>query len=435
MRRKIRSSTTPILGSFALLFTLLAALLTAGRAGAQFLQYTPPGGPVEKPESRRIQLERELKDARYHLGPVRIAPWASLHDLAYVHSLLVTGQHLPDDVTATGGAGFRAYLPNGEDAYWSLQVLPEYVWWLRQTGRRQLNGRYLLDFSGFFNRLTIEVRGGREQRQQLVSPEVTVPVSTRRDGGEVLAELRLSSAFSAFGVVSINRQNNLVEDLGEPSTEQLSLLDSDEQIERAGVRWRPGPQWSVGLGAEHSEVRFLHGTLDRSNSGTAPLTELRFQAKNVGFQLDAAARSLEASRGAVFVPYHKVTGSAALLFGSEGRVGASIYTSRNLVYSLSPLYAYLDDQRLGTALTFKLGRRTRSRFFVEGGQNDYTAFSAATPHRRDDVASYGGALTFDIRGGLSFELQGLHSRFNSNLHGGDRTYSSIGATINLAGFQ
>jgi len=261
MRRKIRSSTTPILG----LCALLLALLTAGRAGAQFLQYTPPGGPVEKPELRRVQLERELKDARYH------------------------GRRLPDDVTATGGAGFRAYLPNGADAFWSLHVLPEYVWWLRQTGRRQLNGRYLLDFSGFFNHLTIEVRGGREQRQQLVSPEVTLPVSSRRDGGEVLAELRISSAFSAFGVVSVNRQKNLVEDLGEPSTEQLSLLDSDERIERAGVRFRPDPQWSLGVGAEHSEVRFLHGTLDRSNSGTAPLAEVRFQAKNVGFQLDAAA--------------------------------------------------------------------------------------------------------------------------------------------------
>src|SRR3954447_7783984 len=250
MRRKTRSSTTPILGRSALLTALLVALLTAGRAGAQFLQYAPPGGPVEKPESRRIQLERELKDARYHLGPVRIAPWASLHDVAYVKSFLVTGQHLPDDVTATGGAGFRAYLPNGADAFWSLQVLPEYVWWLRQTGRRQLNGRYLLDFSGFFNHLTIEVRGGREPRQQLVSPEVTVPVSTRRDGGEVLTELRLSNAFSAFGVASANRQNNLVEDLGEPSTEQLSLLDSDERIERAGVGRGPRPPRALGVRGE-----------------------------------------------------------------------------------------------------------------------------------------------------------------------------------------
>jgi hypothetical protein len=420
-----------------LILCLMALGLKARSAGAQFLvQYTPPGGPQERPETRRAELERELEAARYRLGPVRVAPWATLRDVAYVRSLFVSGQSLPNDLTATVGAGFRAYLRNGSKATWIAQVLPEYVWWDRQSQRRQLNGRYSLGYSGFFNHLTLEVRAGREQQQQIVTPEVPVPVSSRSDGGEVLAELQLTGAFSLFTAVSANRQNNLVEDvLHDPRVADLRLLDRDERVERVGARWRPDRRWSVGLGAEHSQVDFTHqSTLDRSNTGTAPVTEIRFQGNRVAFQADAAARSLTASRGAEFVPYHGVTGGASLTLGGPGsRLGGILYSSRSLVYSLSPLYAYLADQRLGAALVAGFGQRTRGRLFVEGGRNDYTAFSAATPRRHEDVSSYGGSLTVTLRRELRLGVEGLRSQYNSNLPGGDRSYTSVGATVTLAG--
>src|SRR6185295_20290484 len=101
MRLKIRASMTLIL------------CLLAGDVRAQFLKYTPPGGPEETPESRQADIERQVEEARYHLGPVRIAPWASLRDIAYVRNVFTTGAELPADVTATLGLGLRAYLRNG----------------------------------------------------------------------------------------------------------------------------------------------------------------------------------------------------------------------------------------------------------------------------------------------------------------------------------
>ncbi|HSU84612.1 MAG TPA: hypothetical protein VLR69_19515, partial [Thermoanaerobaculia bacterium] len=210
-----RSSTTSILCLAA--FCLTALVVTADTAVAQFpVQYTPPGGPQEQPESRQEMLERELAEARYRLGPVRLAPWATLRDVAYVRSLFTNGRQLPSDLTATVGLGFRAYLRNGPKATWTAQVLPEYVWWQKQSQRRQLNGRYLLGFSGYFNRLTLEVQAGRQQEQRIVTPEVPVPVSTRLDGGELLAELRLSRSLSLFAVTDASRQNNVI--TNDPST-------------------------------------------------------------------------------------------------------------------------------------------------------------------------------------------------------------------------
>jgi hypothetical protein len=429
MRLNRRASTTLIL-----CLTVLG-LKTSGAGAQVLLQYTPPGGPQET-ESRREQLERELGEARYRLGPIHIAPWATLRDVSYVRGIVFTGAPVPDDVTATAGAGFRAYLRNGPKATWTAQVLPEYVWWNRQTQRRQLNGRYSLGYSGFFNHLTLEVRAGRDQQQRIVTPEVLTPVSSRRDGAEILTELELSGAFSLFAAVSANRQNNLVEDVSDPDIANLRLLDRDERVERGGVRWRLNRRWSVALGGEHIAVDFTHqGTLDRSHSGAASVTEVRFKGNRIAFKADAAFRSLSASRGAEFVPFKGVTGGGALTLGERGkRVSGSLYSSRSLVYSLSPLYAYLIDQRLGAALLVGFGQRTLGRFFVEGGNNDYTAFAATTPRRREDVSSYGASLTVTLRRSLSLAIEGLRSQYDSNLPGGDRSYTSVGTTISLTGF-
>lgn len=422
--------------SMILILCLMAFLLKSNISGAQTLvQYTPPGGPQEKPESRREELERQIAAARYHLGPVRVAPWLALRDVAYVRGLFSSGQPLlPNDLTATAGAGFRAYLRNGPKATWLAQVLPEYVWWQKQTQRRQLNGRYLLGFSGYFNHLTLEAQAGRQQQQQIVTPEVPVPVSSRDDGGELLAELRLSRAFSLFAATSINRTNNLVDDLRDPLTGALRLLDRDDQAERLGVRWRPERRWTVGVAGERTESDFLHqGALDRSNTGTAPLVEARFRGNHLGLEAEVADRSLTARRGADLVPFHGVTGNVAVTVGGEQtRATATLYTNRALVYSLSPLYSYFTDQRLGASLTVGFGQRTRGRVFAEGGRNDYTAFSAATPHRQEDVSSYGGSLLFELRPSLRLGIEGLRSHFSSNLPGESRTYTSVGATISLA---
>ncbi len=420
MRAKIRASMTVLL------------LLMAGSAGAQF-QYTPPGGPEEKPANRREALEREVSQARYHLGPVRVAPWLALKDLAYVRTLFSSDQRLPADVTATAGGGFRAYLHNSPKVLWSLGVLPEYVWWQRQTERRRLNGRYQLGLHAFFNRLTLEANAGREQQLKIVTPEVPVLATARADGGEVLAELEVTHALFAFAAAAESRQTNLVDTERDPRLASLALLNRTEHLLRGGLRWQPRLEWSVALGLEGSRADFERTALPRSNSGTSPLLQLRFRGHDVGFDGEIADRSLKAQHGADFVPVKKVTGNAALLLGASSRLSGSLYGSRNLVYSLATGYAYLQDDRLGASLNVDFGFRTRGRAFVETGRNDYTAFAPGIPRRTDDVSSYGGAFDFSLGGSAILGLQAVRSKYGSNLPGGDRTYSSAGFTVSLFG--
>ena len=422
MRVKIRAS-----------MILLLPLLMAGSAVAQF-QYTPPGGPVEKPVNRKLALDMEAGQARFHLGAVRIAPWASVHDVAYVRTLLASsGEKIPADLTATVGAGFRAYLRNSPKVTWTANVLPEYVWWRQQADRRRVNGRYQLGLHSFFNRLTLEATAGREQVLQTVTPEVPVLTSARTDRAEALAEVEVTHALFAFTSYAVTQQTNLVDVERDPLLQSLALLNRRERVWRGGLRWQPRQELSVALGTEGSRVDFERTALPRSNSGTSPLLQILVHGHAVGFDGEVVDRSLNTQHGSDFVQFHKVTGRAALLFGAKSRVQGTVYSSRDLVYSLASGYAYLLDDRVGASLVSDLGFHSSGRLFAETGKDEYTAFTPATPHRADDVTSLGGQLNFDLGKGVFAGIQFLRSRYTSNQPGGDRTFSSAGLTINLLG--
>jgi hypothetical protein len=419
MRLKIRASMT------------LSLCLLAGSAGAQVFQYTPPGGPQEQ-EPRKEALEREVQNARYHFGPVRVAPWATLRNVSYVRNVFATVEAPPDDLTATLGAGFRAYLHNGPKATWVAQVLPEYVWWSQQSERRKVNGRYFLDFHGFFNRLTLEAHGGREQQQRIITPEVPVPVSARRDGGDLFAEIEATQTLFAFARFYYARQETLA-DAADPRLGGFSLLDRNERILRAGLSWRPVRPWSLSLGAEQTREDFDRDVLDRSSSGTSPVVGVRFQGRRVDFLTDLAYRSLEATQGSLFVPYDEVTGNAVVTVRGRNRGSGSLYANRNILYSVSASYAYFTDDKVGGSLDVSLGRRTQARVFAETGSHDFTAFIAGTPRFREDVASYGSSVLFRLGRNLELGLEALHTRLDSGSPGGSRSYTTVGTTINLAG--
>ncbi len=219
----------------------------------------------------------------------------------------------------------------------------------------------------------------------------------------------------------------------DPRLEGLRRLDRRERMARGGLRWQPRRELSLALGVEGSRADFSRSALPRSNSGTAPLALFSYRGRRLGFDGEVALRSLAAREGSEFVPYHKPTGSAALTLGSGRVLGGSLYVNRNLVYSLTAGYAYIQDDRLGFVLLANLGRRARLRGFVEAGTDDYAVFAAATPHRRDDVSSYGGGLDFNVTEDVSIGFQALRLRFVPNLPGNDRTYTSAGVTVNFGG--
>ncbi|HVR09983.1 MAG TPA: hypothetical protein VMW75_18205 [Thermoanaerobaculia bacterium] len=412
--------------------------LVAVSAGAQFAEYTAPGGPAGRPIDHRADLAQKVASARLRLGPLRVAPEISLKDVEYVRNLLGAAfSSTPSDFTATASGGFRAYLPTGSNVTWTGYALPEYVWWQKEKDRRQLDGLYGVVLDGFWNRLTVQAKAGSNAQQQVLTAEVPSLTSARIEHGEASVDLRLTGAISAFVSGGLQRQRELGDPRKDPFVALLAQLDRDETVERAGLRWRPG-NWLVGLGAEHSDVTFANrqpGALDRSNSGTAPVLELSRQHGRLFFDADVAQRSLTAKQGSEFVKFDKPTGHITVSYEIVRPVELFAYVNRNLVYSLLPGYSYFDDLRHGASLHLQLGRRARASVFGETGSLGYTAFSSSVARRSDKLTSYGGALTYDLLPGAVFGLQGSSTRYASNLPGGGRTLAVLGFNVTLAAGQ
>lgn len=376
-----------------------------------------------------------MEDARFRLGPVRVAPWLGLRDASYIRSFVsAAGEEVPSGFTVTVGGGLRTYLRTGPKVIWTAHVLPEYTWWSSDSDRNRVNGRYGAEVHAFFNRLTVGAMATRNQEQQIVTPEVPEPVSSRAENGQLLVELQMTGALSLFSESRISRVRNLVEedaDLLVPA-DRLDLLDREEAVTRAGVRWRPRESWLIGLGAEVSRVDFERDALDRSNEGTAPVLELMVDRPKLFVQLDLAQRSLEARRGSSFVAFDELTGMAAVSLRPRRRTSYWVYGNRNLVYSVDPTAAYLLDERIGVSISAELGSRMASRIFLETGSNDYVSLIGSAP-RQDDLIAWGGSMRFRLRGRVSLEILGVRTEFESDLPGGDRSYTALGTRINLVG--
>jgi len=401
---------------------------TAAAAGAQFSQYTSPGGPQARLEDKKAALETAMEEARFHLGPVRIAPRFSLRDGTWVDE--ASGPGTDADVSIVVGAGVNAYLRTGRKVLFTAHVLPEYVHWQDLEERRRLNQRFGAGAYGYFNRLTVEVEARRREEQRIVTTELLQPVSEREDRFEVASEVALSGSFAIFATAEVSEYESLAEpDDPNPGVRALLLLDRREEIFRVGGRLRRKSGLSLGLGVESSRAEFATEGLARSNSGLAPILEGRLERPRFFARADLAARSLEATQGASFVDFDQVTGGFDAGVRPTSRLELSLYGSRNLVYSLIPDYSYLTDDRLGTALSIKLGWRTSCSLYLETGTSDYTAFASTTPQRQDDLDSYGASAQMSLGRSGTLALRAGRTHFDSNLPGLDRTSTVVSAAV------
>ncbi|HEX3130819.1 MAG TPA: hypothetical protein VH394_26020 [Thermoanaerobaculia bacterium] len=380
------------------------ALLAAAPAGAQFAQYTAPGSLLTRGTTKKEQLEKAAENARWHLGPFRLAPWAALRDAAYVSDVFagtlegeVPGTKAEPDFTITAGAGLQGYLPLGPKAFFTVEALPQYVYWQKHDERRRLNGYYGAGLFGFFNRLSLQAVARRAEEQTVLTPEFEQRIHSRQDVLDGSLELRLGHAFYLFGSASWLTFEPLIGDLGDdPRLPLFQDLNRDERVLRGGVELRPDDRVRVAVGVERSEVEFDGAARDRSNTGTSPILEASFQTERLSLSGALARRSLKPDPGSELVPFDDTTGHILATFIPRWRLSYSVYAGRDLTYSIDPGYSHFVADRLGGSIGAKLGRSSSMDVFYETGGHDYARTSAAVPARQDDFNAYGTTLHLQL---------------------------------------
>ena len=402
-------------------------VLVASEAGAQFQQYTPPGGPGTEKADAKQEIEQQLADARWRLGPFRLVPWLGVRQVAYVDNVFAgatSDQDKVSDLTATAGAGLTAYLPTGSDVYWMVQAQPEYVWWQDLSERRRLTGRYGAGVFGFFNHLELRLTAGREETQGVASSEFPQLVLGRRDHLDASGGLRLTGKLDLALFASWNEVTNNIGGLDDPRVPAFANLDRRERTERAALGFQVTRRTHLALGAEHTESDSL-GTRDLSASGTAPTLAITVQGARSTIGVQLARRSLEPRGGSDFAPYRAWNGDFQFNLTPKSRLAYQLYGSVKPSLSLFSDYSHYEERRLGVAVTAPVAHRLKAALFAERGENLYSATRADAPKRQDDTQSYGAQLSFEVTRSLTFSLRASRDDYTSSLPGFDRSVTSV----------
>jgi hypothetical protein len=400
----------------------------------QFTEYTQPGTTSTQNETVEEEtLEQAIEDARWHLGPVRVEPWAGIRDVTWNDNPGgdTEGAEGDGDVSASAGAGFRSYLPVGPDVVISAHALPEYSWWGDQEERRRVNGRYGAGVFGFFNRLTLQATARRTEELAILSYEVPEQGNTGSDDFSFATEVELGFSTSVFAGVGQTRIRNLLEEEERADGTPFQLLDRDEDRVRAGIRYRPRERWSFAVGMEWTEADFANDERDLSSSGEAPLAEVRYRGPRGFASVQVARRSFEPLTESSSFPESETT-TYGLQLGLEGnRVSPALYARRSLGLAITPGYSFLTNDIVGLAATFRVGRRTDFRVFGETGTSDFERLDPEVPEREDDLTAFGAEIGFRIGRSLSFRLGGYRAEFDSSLPGFDRSLTRFGTGLTL----
>lgn len=429
----MRSSTRALITALA--------LFSATSASAQFSQYTEPGSLLERGTSRKEQMERAVENARWRLGPLRLSPWFTIRDAAYVSDVFAgSREEVPGleeeepDFTITAGAGLQGFVPIGPKAFFTFDALPHYVYWQEQEDRRRLNGYYGVSLLGFFNRLTTEATARRAEEQGVLTPEFEQRIHSRQDRIEGLIELELTPALFLFASGSSLETSALTADLGnDPRLPPFQELDREERVLRGGLELRFRERLRVAAGAERSEVDFLEPGHDRSNSGTSPLLEWGYQGPRLDITGGVAFRSLEPEGGSEFVPFDETTGQIQATWTPRWRLSYSVYGSRNLVYSLEEDVSHFLSDRFGAAITARIGQESSVSLFGETGVHDY-ATAAAALAREDDFTAYGTRLSLSLRERVRLNVGVSRSEIESPIPGLDRSLTVVQSSIEISAF-
>jgi hypothetical protein len=354
------------------------------------------------------EIEKEMTNAPWKLGAVRLVPQLFVRNAGYDSNVLGAPEDSPDivsDWTATVAAGLRLVLPVGGKVYLRGDVIPEYVWYLDLEDRRQLQGRYGLGIYAFFNRLHFDAVGWNTDSTGYLSSEVPALVGTSSRGAKSDVEIEV------FRNVSLWAGGRVQESRYEPlddlplEVDDPADLDRDAWGLRGGLRYGFRRDLKISVGVEKTETEFVNRPLSDYETTAwllgVSLERDRFYVNAIGGQ-----REGKPLPGSTFPEYDEFTGSAFVSVPIS-RLELRLYGRRGVVPSVDPDLVYYLETRGGVGLRIPVISRLSIQGYGEIGDNAYPEFvreGQTIPGRQDKIETYGGGLQVVATDAISVDV-------------------------------
>lgn len=405
----------------------LVLLLCALPASGQFSQYSPAGDFEEDFEATRELLETAMAESRWQWGPLLVDPWIGLRELTYDDNVGNRPRgNIVSDVLVKVGAGVRAYSPVNEQLIFAFHLLPEYVYWQDLSNRRQVDGRYGAGLFGSLGPVDLEVSFQHVEDTKFFSREFEDRVDTEEDFAKVDLEMDIGQGWAVFAAGAFNTYSFEEQEAGiDPA---VGLLNRDETLARAGVRFRPSDRLRLGLGVEDSQVDFDRDGR-RSNGGLSPLLEVDLEGGRLLFTSRLIFSDLEeGGSGSLFPRYDELSGRFRAAWQLTGPLQVEALGYRSLVYSFQDTFAYFVDEATAFGVVSSLGSRAGLRLRYEDGTNTYAPFDPNRRERIDDFESFSGELQLEL-GPVTLVINASETSYDSNIDQFDRDVTTISSGL------
>ena len=418
--------------------------MNCGRAGLVLIvlgwtfsvcaQLTSDLVPRERLVPLREQVEREVEQSRWQLGPIRVQPRFMIRDFGYNDNVTGAAVNKVSDWTATAAGGVHWVIPMGSKLYLRGDAMPEYTWYRELTDRRFTGGTYNGSFLALFNRMSLEATGSTTRRISNVSSEVEAPAETRIDGVNGDFEVEVLPKVSLFANGQTQRHRYQAFAGSEAELGRVAELDRDDMAARGGVRWMPYDFFDIRLAAETTESEFVLTPLQRDNKGSALLVGVHYDRPQTFANISVGRRKGEPANGSAFPAYETTTGSYFLSHSLTAPFEVQAYGHRRVTYGLSIGTPYFLETRNGIAAIVRIGNRASLRGFGEIGSNDYSLAKVANLSKRtDDVATIGGGVAIRIYRNIALSVAVSESDYTSTLPEFDRSITKVYTGLTFSG--
>jgi hypothetical protein len=369
----------------------------AAPVGAQFSSPVSPGSLGQTKVSTKESVDAAIESARWHVGPLRLAPWMSIDEISYNDNVFGTQEGRTSDVKTSVSLGLHGHVPFGPKVVLGLVALPTYTWWSDLEELRDWNYTYGAGLFGYFNKLTVEVTAVESKTQQIQAPQFGPPADETRRQLAAAAEVALLGRLAAFATGSHAQIR-----FDEPGDADLpdidfSGLDRDEDIVTAGLRYRWSSRVALGLGIQASEVAFEQEERDRSNSGEGGILDLQLGFGELDLNLSYGNIRLKPTGASRFQAYDGLVGTSSLHWRGGTGWEAALYGGRSLSFGYT-LSSATEDVRYGVNVSFPLGWRLRLGGYAEQGTITYLGVLGTSQDRAEDVETYGADANIKISG-------------------------------------
>lgn len=411
----------------------LGVLFPAARAAAQLSQYTEPGSLAISQVPARDQIRERAREARWSLGKLKIDPRVSLGNLGYVENVFdsAASEEPVSDFRGSAGLGLDAYFNLGPKVLANGFVFGNYSWWQEQDQLRVFSGSVGARVFGFFNRLGLQVEGGRVERERNLSSELEVPVQIRHDRAAFSVEVDVRGPFAFFASAAGQRTRHSDEVELRLDRLDVSALDRDGWVFDLGVSYELRNGLTLGVGVERTDTDFVDDLDSRTNTSFGPLLRWGYAGSRLDVSGTAVQRMFDFDDRPSDDDVEELTGSLQVTWKFSERTGVTLYAGQQLVYSALDTDGVFSGERFGVAARRMLTRRGQLRLYLESGRDEPLETIGRASGRVDDLESYGGTFTLELDRGVTLNVGLRHTDRDSNLPEFDRSLDSIIAGVDL----